>query len=159
MPHNISLPPQHECIAVLTMRQRAQPRFLAKASSGICPTGSITLTKRTVYGSLPLSFAICGCEHPAVLCCAVLSRFLDRPYGRVDRPKLKRTLLERCVAQGTWDHGIWVVRRSGGGGGVGSVCSRGGQGFVVGGACSRQHSAQQTGWVQRSHAAAAAATV
>lgn len=28
------------------------------------------------------------------------AKFLDRPYGRVDRPKLKRTLLERCVAQG-----------------------------------------------------------
>lgn len=28
------------------------------------------------------------------------ARFLTRPYGRVDRPKLKRTLLERCVAAG-----------------------------------------------------------
>lgn len=28
------------------------------------------------------------------------ARFLSRPYGRVDRPKLKRTLLERCVAAG-----------------------------------------------------------
>ncbi|WIA14534.1 hypothetical protein OEZ85_003051 [Tetradesmus obliquus] len=27
-------------------------------------------------------------------------KFLQRPYGRVDRPKLKRTLLERCVAAG-----------------------------------------------------------
>lgn len=29
-----------------------------------------------------------------------ICRFLARPYGRVDRPKLKRTLLERCVAAG-----------------------------------------------------------
>lgn len=27
-------------------------------------------------------------------------KFLSRPYGRVDRPKLKRKLLERCVANG-----------------------------------------------------------
>jgi hypothetical protein len=27
-------------------------------------------------------------------------RFLDRPYGRVDRPKLKQKLLERCVSAG-----------------------------------------------------------
>ena len=27
-------------------------------------------------------------------------RFLQRPYGRVDRPKLKRKLLERCVSAG-----------------------------------------------------------
>lgn len=27
-------------------------------------------------------------------------RFLDRPYGRVDRPLLKRKLLEKCVANG-----------------------------------------------------------
>ena len=27
-------------------------------------------------------------------------RYLARPYGRVDRPKLKRRLLERCVASG-----------------------------------------------------------
>ena len=27
-------------------------------------------------------------------------RFLSRPYGRVDRPKLKRMLLERCIANG-----------------------------------------------------------
>lgn len=27
-------------------------------------------------------------------------KFLDRPYGRVDRPRLKRKLLERCVAAG-----------------------------------------------------------
>nr|WJE87832.1 lycopene beta-cyclase [Chlorella sorokiniana] len=28
------------------------------------------------------------------------ARYLARPYGRVDRPKLKRRLLERCVASG-----------------------------------------------------------
>lgn len=29
-----------------------------------------------------------------------LGRYLSRPYGRVDRPKLKRRLLERCLAAG-----------------------------------------------------------
>ena len=27
-------------------------------------------------------------------------RFLRRPYGKVDRARLKRRLLERCIAQG-----------------------------------------------------------
>ena len=27
-------------------------------------------------------------------------RFLKRPFGRVDRPKLKRKLLNRCAANG-----------------------------------------------------------
>jgi hypothetical protein len=40
--------------------------------------------------------------HPllTLTACHPPLRFLDRPYGRVDRPKLKRTLLERCVAAG-----------------------------------------------------------
>ena len=33
-----------------------------------------------------------------------LYRYLSRPYGRVDRPKLKRRLLERCVASGVTFH-------------------------------------------------------
>lgn len=31
---------------------------------------------------------------------ALLGSFLNRPYGRIDRPKLKRKLLERCVSAG-----------------------------------------------------------
>lgn len=27
-------------------------------------------------------------------------RYLNRPYGRVDRPKLKKKLLQRCIDQG-----------------------------------------------------------
>lgn len=27
-------------------------------------------------------------------------RYLRRPYGKVDRARLKRRLLERCIAQG-----------------------------------------------------------
>ena len=34
----------------------------------------------------------------------VLGRYLSRPYGRVDRPKLKRRLLERCIASGVLFH-------------------------------------------------------
>lgn len=32
------------------------------------------------------------------------ARYLSRPYGRVDRPKLKRRLLERCIASGVLFH-------------------------------------------------------
>ncbi|PSC67972.1 Lycopene beta chloroplastic [Micractinium conductrix] len=32
------------------------------------------------------------------------ARYLSRPYGRVDRPKLKRRLLERCIASGVMFH-------------------------------------------------------
>lgn len=35
-------------------------------------------------------------------------RTLDRPYARVDRPKLKRRLLERCIASGVKFHTVKV---------------------------------------------------
>ena len=38
------------------------------------------------------------------MCCAPACRYLSRPYGRVDRPKLKRRLLERCIASGVLFH-------------------------------------------------------
>jgi Lycopene cyclase protein len=31
-------------------------------------------------------------------------KFLTRPYGRVDRPKLKRMLLQRCIDSGVIFH-------------------------------------------------------
>lgn len=31
-------------------------------------------------------------------------KFLTRPYGRVDRPKLKRMLLQRCIDSGVTFH-------------------------------------------------------
>ena len=30
----------------------------------------------------------------------LLGRYLRRPYGKVDRARLKRKLMERCIAQG-----------------------------------------------------------
>jgi hypothetical protein len=33
-----------------------------------------------------------------------MPRFLRRPYGRVDRDKLKRTLLQRCIDSGVLFH-------------------------------------------------------
>ena len=32
--------------------------------------------------------------------CGSVSRYLERPYGRVDRAKLKRRLLDSCITQG-----------------------------------------------------------
>ncbi len=34
----------------------------------------------------------------------LLRRFLNRPYGRVDRPKLKRMLLQQCIDSGVVFH-------------------------------------------------------
>ena len=46
-------------------------------------------------------------SHPTAAAAAIplpAGRYLSRPYGRVDRPKLKRRLLERCVASGVTFH-------------------------------------------------------
>ena len=46
----------------------------------------------------------------------MLSRSLNRPYARVDRPKLKRRLLDRCLSQGVKFHRARVDSVSHGGG-------------------------------------------
>ena len=54
-----------------------------------------------------------------------LYRYLSRPYGRVDRPKLKRRLLERCVASGVTFHKAKVCMHGRGFEGT-CACARGG---------------------------------
>ena len=51
--------------------------------------------------------SVCSTRHgmSQVACCAdgldlLVCRQLCRPYGRVDRPRLKRKLLNKCIAQG-----------------------------------------------------------
>lgn len=59
-----------------------------------CPAGSL-------QPSLPPATSAPTHPHPPP---PPGRRYLSRPYGRVDRPKLKRRLLERCVAQGVTFH-------------------------------------------------------
>lgn len=54
-----------------------------------------------------------------------LRRYLKRPYGRVDRPKLKRRLLERCIESGVMFHRAKV-------GGGAEANERGGLWLAVG---------------------------
>lgn len=50
----------------------------------------------SLYTSISLQrFQALPQDHPLCAC-----KFLERPYARVDRAKLKRKLLERCKSQG-----------------------------------------------------------
>jgi len=73
-------------------------------SSDVCKGGGVW---RGSADELP-SAALILILTPALLSFPPLSphlpiRFLTRPYGRVDRPRLKRKLLERCVEAGVGD--------------------------------------------------------
>ena len=64
---------------------------------GVAVISGSTWTKRLMFG--PVS---CSCCLLALLTATTMyaCRYLYRPYGRVDRAKLKRRLLDRCNANG-----------------------------------------------------------